>query len=151
MTLDTCHECTKPVASCDCPASIRTTPAPWVLTMQGRLPMSMNERERAHYWRRHQELEQITTDLMWLAREQKIPPATTRRGVQVTIHKSTRSRVRDDPANRDSRAKSILDALTRLHLLKDDNDTWLDWHGVIEGDKHPIKHTVVAIWNTEAR
>lgn len=115
--------------------------------MQGRLPMSMNERERAHYWRRHRELEQITTDLMWLAREQKIPPATTRRGVQVTIHKSTRSRVRDDPANRDSRAKAILDALTRLHLLKDDNDTWLDWHGVIEGDKHPIKHTVVTIWN----
>lgn len=113
--------------------------------MPGRLPMSMNERERASHWTRHRELQQITTELMWLAREQRIPPATTRRAVQVTIHKSTRSRVRDDPANRDSRAKAILDALTHLGLLINDNDTHLDWRGVTEGDKHPHKATTVTI------
>lgn len=107
--------------------------------------MSMNQRERTSHWTRHRELVELTTELKYLALEQKIPQATTRRSVKVTIHKTTRSRVRDDPANRDSRAKSILDALTTLGLLVDDNDQWLNWQGVEEGKRLPELATVITI------
>lgn len=107
--------------------------------------MSMNQRERCSHWKRHRELGEITTELKYLAAAQKVPRAVSRRSVRVTIHKTTRSRVRDDPANRDSRAKSILDALTTLGLLIDDNDTHLDWQGVIEGERLPTLTTVVQI------
>lgn len=117
----------------------------WTLTIHGRIPMSMNQRERCSYWKRHKELQQLTEDLKYLAAEQKIPRATTRRSVRVTIHKSMRSRVKDDPANRDSRAKSVLDALAKLGLLIDDNDTHLNWQGVTEGKREPIPATVITI------
>lgn len=139
-----CGECGRSVG-CDCPASIRSQPAEWRLVMQGRLPMSMNERERCSHWKRRSELLHITEELMWLAREQRVPRAVGRRSVQVVLHKSLRSRVTDDPANRDSRAKSVLDALTRLGLLVDDNDAWLVWRGVVEGDKRRVKCTEVVI------
>lgn len=113
--------------------------------MEGRLPASMNERERAHWATRSRELNDITRELGYLALEQGVPQATTRRFVRVTIHKSLRSRVTDDPANRDSRAKAVLDALVKLGYLRDDSDAWLDWGGVVEGERRHVKATIVTI------
>lgn len=109
------------------------------------LPLSMNQRERTSHWTRRRELEQITTATKYLAFEAGIPPARTRRRVTVTIHKTTRSRVTDDPSNRDSRAKSVLDAMVRTGILIDDSDKWLEWGGVIEGEKRPQVCTVVTL------
>jgi Holliday junction resolvase RusA-like endonuclease len=121
----------------------------WTLTLDGRLPASMNERERTSHWIRRRELEEITTELGWQVRQQKIPAATGRRFVRVTLHKSLRSRRRDDPANRDSRAKSILDALVKLGVLVDDDDTHLIWVGVVEGEKRAHKQTVIEVGDAE--
>lgn len=109
------------------------------------LPDSMNVRERKHWRTRSRELEQITTATKYLAFEAGIPPARTKRRVVVTIHKSTRSRVTDDPSNRDSRAKSVLDAMVHCGLLIDDSDKWLEWGGVKEGARMPQVCTVVTI------
>lgn len=111
------------------------------------LPMSMNERERCSFWKRKKELDAITEQVAWRARKQRIPQAATRRGVRVTIHKSLRSRRTDDPANRDSRAKSVLDALVNVGVLRDDDDVWLDWHGVVEGERVKVKQTVIEVWD----
>ena len=116
----------------------------WHLTIPV-LPLSMNERERTHWAIRSRELAQITTAIHYLAAEQRIPKAKGRRSVLVTIHKSLRSRVTDDPANRDSRAKSILDAMVATGLLVDDDDTHLEWLGVVEGERLRAKQTVVTI------
>jgi len=116
----------------------------WTITLP-MIPLSMNERERTHWATRKRELEQITNMIVVLASAQKTPRADGRRAVTVTIHKSLRSRVTDDPANRDSRAKSILDALVKTHLLIDDSDKWLDWGGVIEGERRATKETVITI------
>lgn len=116
----------------------------WMLSLP-MLPASMNQRERQSFWIRKRELDEITRTIGLLAFEQKIPPALGRRSVQVTIHKSKRSRVKDDPANRDSRAKAILDAMVRTGLLVDDSDQWLDWGGVIEGEKRSDKQTVITL------
>jgi hypothetical protein len=86
----------------------------WTLEMTGRLPFSMNQRERTSHWVRRRELVEITNELGWLANAERIPAATGKRWVRITLHKSLRSRVTDDPANRDSRAKSCLDALVKL-------------------------------------
>jgi len=109
------------------------------------LPLSMNKRERTNHWVRAKELEQITHAVSILAREQRIPEATTKRRVVVHIHKTKRSRVTDDPANRDSRAKSILDAMVATGLLVDDSDAWLDWGHVHEGEKRDQVETVITI------
>ena len=109
------------------------------------LPASMNARERSSFWVRKKELEQITHAISVLAFEQKIPPALGRRVVKVTIHKSMRSRVTDDPANRDSRAKSILDAMVKTGLLIDDSDKWLEWRGVHEGERREAKQTIIEL------
>lgn len=116
----------------------------WTLILP-MIPDSMNVRERTSFWGRKKELEQITTALGTLALEAGIPAASGRRSVLVTIHKGKRSRVRDDPANRDSRAKSVLDALVKLGLLVDDNDTHLEWLGVVEGAKRELKETVITL------
>ena len=116
----------------------------WTITLP-MLPDSMNVRERSSHWVRRRELEQITTAIHYLAHEADIPPATDRRSVLVTIHQSMRSRVTDDPANRDSRAKSILDACVKTGLLVDDSERWLDWLGVVEGEKRAAKETVITI------
>jgi len=109
------------------------------------LPASMNQRERSSFWVRKKELDQITQALVVLAQEVGVPGALVRRRVTVTIHKGVRSRVRDDPANRDSRAKSVLDAMVRTGLLVDDSDRWLDWGGVHEGEKRELKQTVIEV------
>lgn len=114
------------------------------------LPMSMNQRERVSYWTRKRELDQTASALHYLAVEAGIPPATGRREVTVTIHKSMRSRRADDPANRDSRAKAPLDALVRCGLLVDDSDEWLAWGGVIEGEKRKLVETVITIRELDA-
>lgn len=116
----------------------------WTLTLP-MLPAAMNVRERSSHWVRRKELEQITRAIEVLAGEAGIPNAEGRRRVDVTIHKGKRSRVRDDPANRDSRAKSLLDALVNLGLLVDDNDEWLEWGHVVEGERLPEKLTVIRI------
>jgi hypothetical protein len=113
--------------------------------MEGRLPASMNERERTSHWVRRRELQEITNELGYLALQQKIPAATGRRWVRVVLHKSKRSRVTDDPANRDSRAKSVLDALVKLGLLVDDDDAGLEWRGVVEAERFDTKATHVEI------
>jgi hypothetical protein len=117
----------------------------WTLKMEGRLPASMNARERTSHWVRRRELQEITTELGYLAAEQRIPAATGKRWVRVVLHKSKRSRVTDDPANRDSRAKSILDALVKLGLLVDDDDAHLEWRGVVEAERREIKATHVEL------
>lgn len=116
----------------------------WTLTIK-RLPCSMNQRERQSFWVRKKELDEITLEVSMLARQAKIPVAQGRRFVQITIHKSKRSRVLDDPANLPSRAKAILDALVRCGLLIDDNHAGLHWGGVIEGEKRDAAQTVVRI------
>jgi len=116
----------------------------WTISLP-MLPLSMNKRERTSHWVRSKELEQITQAVAVLAREQHIPPATAKRRVTVEIHKTKRSRVTDDPANRDSRAKSILDAMVATGLLVDDSDEWLDWQHVHEGDKRDQVETVITI------
>lgn len=119
----------------------------WTLTLP-MLPMSMNNRERVSHWTRKRELDQLKTAIHYLAREQRIPEALDQRWVQIIIHKTLRSRVTDDPANRDSRAKSILDAMVHNRLLVDDSDKWLAWGGVIEGDKRTPAETTIAIRDT---
>lgn len=116
----------------------------WSLTLP-MIPDSMNVRERRHFRARSKELEQITTAIGTLASEQGIPHARGRRAVTVTIHKGKRSRVTDDPANRDSRAKSLLDAMVKLGLLVDDSDKWLDWGHVHEGERLDEKCTVIEL------
>jgi hypothetical protein len=138
VTTCQCHK-----RRCDCPAGVTHAAPQWTLTLDGRLPASMNERERSSYWTRHRELQQITDELGWDARRQNIPTAAGKRWVRITLHKSTKSRKRDDPANRDSRAKSCLDALVKLGLLIDDDDSHLEWLGVHEGDRTPTKHTLI--------
>jgi len=113
--------------------------------MQGRLPASMNQRERSSHWVRRRELQEITNELGYLGMAAKIPAAQGKRWVRITLHKSLRSRVTDDPANRDSRAKSVLDALVKLGYLKDDDDTHLLWLGVHEGERKALKATIVEI------
>lgn len=105
----------------------------------------MNIRERSSHWKRRKELEEITVAIGAEAARQRIPAAQGRRSVRVTIHKGLRSRKRDDPANRDSRAKSPLDALVKLGLLQDDDDTHLMWRGVFEGERRVEKSTVIEI------
>jgi hypothetical protein len=109
------------------------------------LPMSMNQRERISHWTRKRELAQIKTATVVLAQAAGIPAASGRRRVTVTIHKSLRSRVTDDPANRDSRAKSVLDAMVHAALLIDDSDKWLEWGGVVEGERRAQVETVVTL------
>lgn len=121
----------------------------WSLTLP-MLPMSMNQRERVSYWTRKRELDQTASAIQYLALEAKITPATGRREVTVTIHKSLRSRRADDPANRDSRAKAPLDALVRCGLLIDDSDEWLSWLGVVEGEKRKQVETVITIRELDA-
>lgn len=116
----------------------------WTLTLH-RLPMSQNVRERKSHWARSAELKTITSEIGWLAKVAKIPTATTRRRVEITIHKTKRSRVLDDAANLPSRAKAPLDALVRLGLLLDDNAAGLEWAGVIEGEKRDTEQTVIRI------
>lgn len=116
----------------------------WTLTLP-LLPDSMNVRERSSFWKRKRELGEIRDVLRALAELKQVPPARGRRRVTITIHKSIRSRVKDDPANRDSRAKSVLDAMVKEQLLVDDSDRWLDWRGVHEGEKRAEKQTVVQI------
>jgi len=117
----------------------------WTIELHGRLPASMNERERSSHWTRHRELQDITNEILLLAKASKIPNATGKRWVRITIHKGLRSRVTDDPANRDSRAKSILDAMVKAGLLNDDSDKWLEWRHVHEGERLPIKKTVIEL------
>lgn len=121
-------------------------PVSWTITLP-LLPASMNVRERTSHWGRRKELADITLLIKTIAAQQGIPVAEGRRAVSVTIHKSMRSRVRDDPANRDSRAKSVLDAMVATGLLKDDNDRWLEWNGVREGDKRESFETVIEFWD----
>jgi hypothetical protein len=123
----------------------------WTLTMQGRLPASMNERERTHWASKRRELQEITNELGYLALAAKIPVATGKRFVRITLHKSLRSRVTDDPANRDSRAKSVLDALVKLGYLQDDSDRYLLWLGVHEGERRKVKATVIEIGDCSTR
>jgi hypothetical protein len=122
----------------------------WVLTLS-LLPRNVNKRERVHWGVNRRELEAITNEIGWLAKAQRIPAATGKRSVRVTIHKTLRSRVTDDPGNIDSRAKSILDALVRLGLLQNDDARNLDWHGVIEGERRKQKQTIIEIWDTNER
>lgn len=119
-------------------------PSEWTITLPI-LPMAMNERERVSFWKRKRELDEVAAQIGWSSLEQRIPAATGRRFVQITIHKSKRSRVKDDPANLPTRAKSILDALVRNQLLIDDNHAHLEWGGVTEGAKSDHKHTVITI------
>jgi hypothetical protein len=121
----------------------------YMLTLPGMLPLSMNERERAHYRTRMKELDDIELEFARQATGLRIPPADGKRAVRVTIHKSKRSRRTDDPANRDSRAKSILDALVRTGLLVDDDDRHLDWLHVHEGERLDTKVTIVELWDVE--
>jgi hypothetical protein len=123
----------------------------WTLTMTGRLPDSMNVRERKSHWVRRRELQEITNELGYLALAAKIPVASGKRWVRITLHKSLRSRVTDDPANRDSRAKSVLDALVKLGLLIDDDDRHLLWLGVHEGEKRAVKATVIELGDCAPR
>lgn len=121
----------------------------WSMTLP-MLPMSLNKRERAHYWQRKKELAEVTEQLGWLAKEACVTPATGRRAVRITIHKSLRSRVTDDPANRDVRSKAVLDALVNLGFLLGDSDRELDWHGVHEGDRRKVECTVIDLWEVES-
>lgn len=116
----------------------------WTITLP-MIPAAMNVRERSSFWIRKKELEQITNAIGVLATEAGIPSARGRRRVRVTIHKGKRSRVTDDPANRDSRAKSLLDALVSLGLLVDDCDKWLIWEHVHEGPRLDEKQTIIEI------
>lgn len=116
----------------------------WTLTLP-MLPMSMNQWGNAHWAVRKREADQITSAIGWLVKEQNIPPALGRRHVTVTIHKSLRSRVTDDPSNRDGRSKAVLDALKKTGCIIDDSDKWLDWRGVVEGEKRKQVETVITI------
>lgn len=116
----------------------------WTLTIDGVLPMSMNERERVSHWTRRRELQDFTRTIAALAQNAGVPQAKGKRRVTLTIVKGKRSRRRDDPANRDSRAKSVLDALVANGLLRDDSDEWLDWPGVVE-TKADVKQTIITL------
>lgn len=120
----------------------------WTIELPDFLPLSMNKRERTHWATRKRELENLTADIGWIAKKQKIPKADARRYVHIVIHKSSRSRVTDDPGNRDSRSKACLDALVANGLLVDDSDRWLSWGGVIEGEKRAQKSTIITISDT---
>ena len=117
----------------------------WTLDLPGRLPASMNQRERLSYWARKKELDEITEEIRAEAERLGIPPATSQRQVLVTIHKGKRSRKRDDPGNRFARGKAPLDALVRLGLLTDDDDAGLDWLGVVEGEREDSKRTLILL------
>lgn len=117
----------------------------WTLELPGVLPDSMNVRERSSHWKRAKELADLTVLIGATAKALRIPPAKGRRAVTVTIHKSLRSRVTDDPANRDSRAKSLLDAMVATGLLRDDSDRWLEWRHVHEGERMRMVSTVIEI------
>ena len=115
----------------------------WVLDLP-MLPMSMNERERAHWRVRLKEKNLIERDLAWLVQSQKVPKAKKIRSVGILLFKGARGKL-DDPANRDSRSKSILDGLVHLGILIDDSEKWLDYRGVsqIVGDHAKTTRIVI--------
>lgn len=125
-----------------------TTDGPWTIELPY-LPLSMNRRERVSHWIRLRELKEITNEITVLARHQRIPKVTGRRRVEITIHKSLRSRVTDDPSNRDSRSKACLDAMVHAGLLKDDSDKWLEWGHVREGEREKTPRTVIVLRDCE--
>lgn len=116
----------------------------WTITLP-MLPMSFNEWGHAHWAVRQRERKQLETAVHYLAREQRIPLATGKRAVLVTIHKGKRSRVLDDEPNLHARAKGLLDAMVNVGLLKGDDRANLEWLGVVEGERMPAKQTVVTI------
>lgn len=116
----------------------------WTLTLP-MLPMSFNEWGHAHWAKRQRERKQLETAIHYLGIEQHVPLATGKRYVQVTIHKTSRSRVLDDEPNLDARAKGLLDAMVNVGMLLGDSPEWLVWGGVVEGPKRSQKETVVEI------
>ncbi len=113
----------------------------WTLTLDGWLPMSMNERERAHWSKRKKELRRIVAEFGWQQIQQRIRAARGPRRVAITVVKSKRSTRRDDPGNLHARAKSVLDALVFLRLLRDDDDANLQL-AVVEQDEREAKPCV---------
>lgn len=103
----------------------------WTLTLEGFMPLSMNEREgylmrkMVFIIKRQKQLalEALTPEI----ERSGITPATGRRRVEFTFRKGYRTRKRDDPSNRSARTKALLDVMVQLGLLIDDDDTWLDY------------------------
>lgn len=128
------------------------------------IPMSMNKRERSPWATRHREKRTLEHEIGWAmlaSRVRRVAPprihmtgayadecTPQRRRVAITVCKSSRGKP-DDPANRDSRAKSILDCLVNLGYLVDDSDTWLDWQGVREEIGHDTAHTIIEIGSAQ--
>jgi hypothetical protein len=72
------------------------------------------------------------------------------RRVDITIHKHTSNGQRDDESNLDTRSKSILDGMVGLGWLVDDSPKWLEWGGVVEGERSPDgPQTVITITENE--
>lgn len=115
----------------------------WSFTLSF-IPLSMNQRERSHYMTRKKELDLITQEVALAKVAKRIPDAKLPRHVMVEIVKGPRSRKRDDPGNRDARAKSIYDALVNTNLLVDDDDEWMT-HDPVRESKGDRPHTIIRI------
>lgn len=115
----------------------------WTLELT-RLPLSGNKRDRSHWAVKNKELRELVTEIGWLARAAKIPEATGKRYVRIELHKKRGVRP-DDEGNIDARSKGILDALTRLCLLIDDDPTHLEYLGVHEGEHRNPPGTTILI------
>ena len=138
-------------------------PRTWTITLP-LLPISMNRRERVTWQTRHAERLRIEQFVWALGNAARMPRLTVevpngrrterrvlieqRRAVSVHLVKPMRGQP-DDPANRDSRAKSVLDALVRCGYLIDDSDPWLDWQGVTETRSTDGPATIITITESE--
>lgn len=75
-----------------------------------------------------------------------IPMASGKRGIQIWVQK--KSTTKDDPPNRDGRAKHLVDALVEDGLLRDDCEKWLLWNPVLE-QTGPRQAVRVRLWDIE--
>ena len=105
------------------------------------LPMSNNQRERAHWGALKREKDDWTLMIPMCVEANRQRP-TERRMVEVVFCK--RRGPESDPDNLAARCKTILDALTRRHWIADDSPAHIDLV-VREDTRAKRSQTVIAV------
>lgn len=90
------------------------------------LPPSVNQRGSTH-WRRIAQQRKDAHQHAWTAWHEAGKPLANNRKAVVDIHIEAHG-LADDPDNRTSRVKGLLDGLVKVGCLVDDSPEWLELH-----------------------